>query len=740
MTLGRSAVLAALLLGPSSARAEDPLALLRDSFGENGAETLASRGVLVLQGKGPARRVAAIHWKQLDALTRAASSCLALATAADALGHEGTPASADLGLTACRALGADGLVTPSLHALASALESRHEERWALAQSGAAPAGDAARKNAFDTPWGKDLASRRRADTLENPAPITKTLFDELLSGPRPDKDAATLLTAEAKARGAQAPEVLLDYDASHGALSEELRAQLRRTLADERRRWAAEKARAAAAELLSKPSVKKELEDLRGVAKALSARANLPSALEASFTRGATAPALPRLRSAGLHLQEPVRLGQYELGDEAVVSGAYWVDGLPEGESAEVEETVVVETDRGFASPETRVVRRRDGGPYAYSRTVKIGETRAFAVRALVSAGGPLVVERVEVPVAKDFELALAKESDAAGLRASCRLKDAEGAYAALETLVAEAAKVKPQYRDLQNRARAGKEGAKSDAETILKLEEALVEARADSAPQRCAYDTKRVDEAIRTAKRLPAGCDKDLPELHSLRALIVKRAADQDWFLRASADARSKRRSCDLEGARTRWSEALSSLDADPGARCGKAAEEEAKAKTEFAAAARELAWRDEITRALAKAEAETAPAKRLELVRPVLSRLGALNADCLRGESRKAAMLAETSARALGAPSDEELQKRLPGDASLANASAEIKAERKRRLEAATAAEKAAVEPAPPPKPAPAKPAPAKAATTPEKTAAAPAKKAAVRPKRKAKTEAAK
>ena len=42
-----------------------------------------------------------------------------------------------------------------------------------------------------------------------------------------------------------------------------------------------------------------------------------------------------------------------------------------------------------------------------------------------------------ELALAPDFELALGKESEAAGLRGACRLKDAEAAYAALEALVA---------------------------------------------------------------------------------------------------------------------------------------------------------------------------------------------------------------------------------------------------------------------------------------------------------------
>lgn len=719
----KAAILAALLAPTSFAASPAPVAppsspalsLLLESFGAPGVETLAARGVLVLQGKPGARRLAAVHWKALVALDRAASSCLALGSAADALGKEAPPKSADIGLKACRALPADGLFTPNLAALAAYLQAAHEETWALESSGASLAGPAGKPNIFDTPWGKDLSARRHADALENPAALVKPLFDELLSAPRTDKDAAAALAAEASSRGSAAVDGLIAADAEKGALSEELRAQLRKTLVNERRRWAAAKARAAAADLLGKAAVKKELEDLRGIAKGLSARPGLPAALEAAASRATAVSGGPKLLSAGLHLQEPTRLGQHELGDDASASGAYWVDGLAEGASADVEETTAVETDRGFLAVETRSASRKNGGPYPYARTVRIAETRTFAFRTFVSAAGSnALAERAEVSVAKDFELALLRESEAAGLRAACRLKDAESAFTALEALVSEAGKTKPQYRDLAVRARDAAKTAKADAEASMKLEEALAAARADSAPQLCRYETTRVDEALKIAKGLPPGCDASLPELHALKATIQKRSVDQSWFLRASSDARSKRKSCDLQGALDRWSEALAALDADPGARCGKAAEEEVKAKAEAAEVARLLAWREVLAKQLAKAEAETEPAKRLAAVRPVTSRLGALDSGCFSAEKKKADVLASGAAKSLAAPADAE--KRLPSDGALYAVVAEIKAERAKRIEAATSVEKAASEaasegaaPAPKAAPAPAKKAPA-------------------------------
>lgn len=740
------ALLAALLASPAFAAAAPAapapvksaaLALLADSFGEPGVETLAARGIIVLQGKSGSRRLSAVHWKAFGELSRATSSCLALASAADALGHESAPSAPSLDLAACRALPADGLMTPALHALAAALEAGHEERWALRLASAPPTGAAGQPNLFDTAWGKDLIARGHADALENPASLVKPMFDDLLAGPRPDKGAAALFAAEAAARGTVAPDVAMAYDAEHGMLSEDLRAQLRRTLTNERRRWAAAKARAAAASLLGTASVKRELEDLRAAAKTLSSRPNLPAALEAAASRGLSAPGGARLKSAGIHLQEPTRLGQYELGDDAIVSGAYWIDGLKENESIEVEESLAVETERGFATVQTHSHKRRNGGPYPYSRTVKISETRPFAVRALISSPGALIDERVEVPLARDFELALNKESEAAGLRAACRPKDAETAYQSLETLIAEPAKIKPQYKALAERSRKAREALKAEAETLAKLEESLPAVRADSAPQQCRYETARVDEALKLAKRLPVGCDKDLPELHSLRATITRRAVDQSWFLKASAEARSKRKSCDLNAARTRWSEALAALDADPGARCGRVAEEEGRAKTDLAELTRKIAWRESLVESLTKAEAETAPARRLDILRPAISRLGALNENCFAAESRRALSLSQAAAKNMTAPADDEMARRLPADTALASAAAAIRTERARSLESVTTVEKAAAEPVSP------------AATTepkgegvalPNSIRKGPPKKASTKPKRKTKGAAAK
>ncbi|MDE2512227.1 MAG: hypothetical protein KGL74_13970, partial [Elusimicrobia bacterium] len=77
----RAAFLAALLAIPLAAKAA-PLDAFVAAFGEDGLKTLSDRGYVVLQGRGNERRLAAVHWKALEGLADAATSCVALAKGA----------------------------------------------------------------------------------------------------------------------------------------------------------------------------------------------------------------------------------------------------------------------------------------------------------------------------------------------------------------------------------------------------------------------------------------------------------------------------------------------------------------------------------------------------------------------------------------------------------------------------------------------------------------------------------
>lgn len=683
-------LLAAVLLAATAAKAS-PLDAFASAFSEDGVKTLAERGYIVLQGRDADRRLAAVHWKALEGLAEAAPSCAALVKGGS-------------DVAACRALPEDGAVTPRLHALAAALAAAEEERAALTASGASLTEPAGVPNLFETAWGKELAARLRADRLEDPAALAKGYFEEFLAGPRPNPDAIKhFLAVETGAAAA------LTADATHGAASDALRMVLRRYLQDESRRRGLALARDRAAKLTADKDVRRQLDALGALAAALTVQPGRLAALEAAVSGAPSPKGVPRLRSAGIHLQDSTRLGQHELGDEAVVSGAYWVDGLPEGASADVEETTFLETARGFSRVETKVYKRRDGGPYPYERRVTIDEVRPFAVVAIVSApSGTIVAERAEVPLAPDYELSLKKEAAALQAAQSCDPKSAEAAYAELEGLIADAAKIKPQYKSLLERVSRGRAAAAADAAALAKLEEAVADARADSSPQQCRYDAARTDAAIKLARKLPPGCDRVLPELFAQRALISRRGADQSWFLKASAEARSRRRSCDFAGASRRWSEALSVLDADPAARCGKADAEAKSAEAELAGARQSAAWSEYLAKSLDKAEAEPLPARRLAALAPILARLNALDdRDCRRDQLKRAERLADKAGLDEAGPSVAAAAARLPSDGALSAAVADVRRARARLLEKSDAsfAPENAAPAAPAAAPAPAK-----------------------------------
>lgn len=656
----RAALAAAVLLFASPSFAA-PLDAFTQAFGEAGLKTLTERGYLVLQGSGAGRRLAAVHWKALEGLAAVAGACKKL----------------DHDFGSCRVLPPDGAMTPRLHALADAIVAEDQERFALESSSSSRTEPAGLPNLFETKWGAELAARRRADLVEDPAGLAKSYFEDELTGPRPNAEAvkhfAAVMGPEAAAK--------LASDAVRGAASDDLRALIRRYLQDERRRRGLALAHARMAALTSDKDTRRELDALTALAAALSSRPGLLSSLEAAVS-GAPAPGgAPKLRSAGIHLWAPTRLGQHELGDEAVVSGAYWVDGLDEGASIDVDETVFIETSRSFSAVESRAVRRKNGGPYPYERRVTIDQTRPFAFVALVSAvSGSVVAERAEVPVAPDFELSLKREAEALQASQSCDPKAAEAIYSQLSELIAEAAKVKPQYRALLERTRRGKAKAAEDAAALAKLTQAVAASRPDATAQQCAYDAGRTDAAIALARRLPPGCDGQfLPDLFAQRSLISRRAADQKWFLRASSNARSRRRSCDFAGASEQWTAALAVLEADPSARCGKVDEEAKAAEGDLIQVRRARLWSETLNKSLDKAENTVAPAERLAMLAPALARLNTLDDhDCRRDAIKRAERLVEKAGSDEAGPTDDEAKRRLPADSTAAAVTGQVRGAR--------------------------------------------------------------
>ncbi len=670
-----------------------------DKLGQAGVDSLAARGALVVQVRGNSSRLAAVHWRTIEALAAASKSCRTLAAAA----ADGPVTAADLGLSVCRSL-PPGLMTPRLQALASAVAAEGEERWALVSSKASLAEPPGVPNFYETAWGKDFAVRHRADRIDDPLPLTKAYFDEILAGIRPIFDATEHLNVVLTARGVTDLESRVTADASRGSLSEELRVLIRRYLQDERRRRGLFVARERRKALFNDKMTRADLDALSALAEKFSTP-GLVSLLESSVSAVPAPSGLPRLRSAGIHLREPVRLNQYELGDDAVVSGAYWLDGLPENESVEIEETTWLESPSGYSGTQTRSVKRSNGGPFTFERILSLADTNSSTFIWRVSAAsGSVIAERVEVPVTTDFELSLKREADILQSLQACDPATAEASAMTLEDAVTGASKVKPQYKALLSRIKSERSRAGEDKIKLVKLEELMASARTDASPDQCRYDTNRVDTALKTLRTLPAGCDRFLPPLIASRSLIVRRAGDQAWFMKTSSEARSRRRNCDFEGAARRWTEALSVLDANPPARCGAVATEAKAAETELSSVIRAQAWSDSLTKSLEKAELEVIPAKRLAQSAPIIARLTTVgDTDCRSAMLKRTTQLSDKAGLDEAGPQRGEAEKLLPADNSLPLLVAEIRLGRARALDKSDAATAPAAEPPAPEEKAP-------------------------------------
>lgn len=681
-------LLASLVLSPINGFAASTAAVvapdtamgkLVEELGRPAIQTLRDRAYVVIQDQKETERLQAVHWKALEQLSGLAGSASRFADSAKAL-VAGQPAkSAPEDLDRLAALPMSGAMTPELQTAAQGLAAIQRQLAALgAEGSAAPAVLGAQKPLFETPWGKKLSDETRADLSADPSGLADRLWAELLAGPNAEP-AATAHFQEWARRRAPNADARLEGDARSGRLSPELRRSLEKYLAEQRRLSELRRLNDSTVKLLKSRRATEQLAALEAAVRALAAHQDLLRDLEAKPVPLEASAPKPKLTTAGAHLQAPTRLNQHELGDDVSVSGAYWVDGLKEGESVEVEETTFVERPSGFSNVRVEKSKRANGGPYAWYARVTVDESHDFALRAVISAAGsnPLS-ERVIVPVSQDFEVALSKLAAADAAVAACRF-DAAG-YGPLAAELAAPAKEKKQYDNLKRAAESRAKDAAEQQKTLSKLESLIAESHADASPETCRYETKRTADALAIARKLPAGCDRYVPALERRLADIRRRKAAQDAYTRAAAESRSRRKSCAFAAAAERAAAALSILDAEPAARCGALADDHKALERELVELRTAESWRGRIEEELAASEKATEPDAKLARARAASARIGSLpDAQCLTKERSRADDLASTASDAIqGAASP------IPPDQSVARIEAEITAERRRVLEA--------------------------------------------------------
>ncbi|MBI5240279.1 MAG: hypothetical protein HY926_07380 [Elusimicrobia bacterium] len=717
---------------------------LAEVFGAEGTDALRSRGIVILQGRPGAYRLQKVAWKPLESLVRSTKNVQQFFESFQRLkAGQGLAPAGPLPFLALGDLPPEGLMTAPLHALLEAMAAYHSAWTALlppadespaAAARPAPAGP----DLFETSWGKAFAGRTRADVVSDPAASADDFFFSSLAGVRADRQAADRFAAHMKGRTQTDVAARLAEDARAGTLSPGLRADLTRYLEDQRRLHALARIRRQVAELEKKTSLAKDLRALETVAAVLRGRPGLLAELEGVVQAAPPAAAAPELASAGLHLAKPIRLGQNELGDSVVLSGAYWVDGLPEKQSVEIEETTYRETPAGLRDVETRTVKRGNGGPYTFARRLVLNDSTPFTFHSVVSAptGNP-VADAAAVPVAKDFELALLKLAAADAQALACAFPEAAAAYAKLEESLAEAAREKPQYRELLAAAVKRREAAGRDAAVLSRLETAAQASRDDAAPEACRYDLKRTEAALSLARALPPGCDRVLADLRRQRAFIARRLTDQQAFHAAVRQAAAHRRSCRFGPAAEELARGLAVLEADPEARCGASVEAAERASSELRSVRADELWAAAFAADLAAAQAETSAGPRLAKLSAIIARIGSMDdPSCFSAPLAQAEKLAKAAGEDLVMP--DAMAGALGTDEGSSAVVSDVAAQRRKLMAQAEVlqtkqeAEQAPTSTAPQ--------APAKKAAAPEKAAASEAKappaekKPAAAPSRKA------
>jgi hypothetical protein len=682
---------------------------LADVFGAEGLAALQAHGAVILQGRPGTYRLQVVDWKSLEALTRSTKNVPQFSEAFQRLkaGQALAPAG-PLPFLALADLPAESLMTAPLHALLEALEAYHHEWTALCgpqdeTAAAAALPVLAGPDLFDTSWGQAFAARSRADIVADPEPLAQAYFDEFLTGVRPEPRATAHFTAYLKDRYHSDVATLLAADSRAGAASARLRADLTRYIVDQRRFHALARIRRQVSELERKTTLSRDLRDLETVAATLRGRPGLVAEFEGVVQAAPAVPAPPaaagpELASSGLHLDKPAALNQRELGDAVTVSGAYWVDGLPAQETVEVEETTYRETPGGLRDVASRTVKRGNGGPYAFSRRLRLEDSGPFTFHSVVSApSGNPAADRIAVPVAKDFELALLKLAAADGQALSCAFPDAVASYSKLEALLAEAAGAKAQYRDLLATLRQRRAEAMVHAEQLAALEALAKAAASDAAPETCRYDLQRTEAAMALARALPAGCDGVLAGLRRQHAFIARRAADQQAFSAEARSAAAHRRDCDFALAAEDLARGLAILEADPEARCGKLSQTAVQAEADLQAVRADELWGAAFDEQLRAARAEQSPLQRLAKLYPLLARIGSLHdSDCFAAQGEQAEKLAQAAGEDLVLP-DATVAK-LPADEELPQTMDAVAAQRIKILAQATALQsKQAAEQAP-------------------------------------------
>ncbi|OIO05929.1 MAG: hypothetical protein AUJ52_12970 [Elusimicrobia bacterium CG1_02_63_36] len=620
--------------------------LLEDAFTEKGLTLLHRRGFVSLASTGKTRTVAFVQWPLFEDLLKYEASYREFLDLyrrnRRALAVDGSLE--DLRTLQRRPLG--GLMTPSLRAAVDVLAVMLREAGELDKRlAASPEG----KHLMRTRWGEEFFEARSAAWISAP------------------EAAAGEFTQEIFSRGlSESPErrhVLEHLAAVYH--SEDWTRHMPAYLADQRKLWTVFETRGRLRELERSTTLRDDVKALAAVLAGLEKDRGSIERLREVLSVKTPEPQGPVVRFSGpeLHIFAEDGSSTLDTGDTAVVSMAYWVYGVADGQQIDISELGFV--DRGWAGIENRFQRKLragNGGPYTFTAKLPVRTDDAVTYRLRISADGAETLSReVEIQPSPRYREMLALAAEADREASSCMLSDALSRYdAAIEDLKPSASK--PRFARLLKHVEERRRTVQRQSELRERLDAAIDGARLFASKEQCDFRFDRARNALSLLADLPAGCDA-IPEgvssslSKTLRELMIasqRRREAQDAFDRAVKKGRELESRCRTDQAVSLYAGALALLDADDQTRCGEWEQTYTLVRIEDLPRATGAARIEEALRSVA-ADAEKKFAEgdvrgALELLLPNLAKVEALpDASCYDSSKGKLAELAETYGAAL-------------------------------------------------------------------------------------------
>lgn len=667
--------LAAILTGSGlPARAEEKApppvperaaaAAIAKALGSRGLDILDETGIVVAaRVKNSGRRILHVEWQDLAVLIRHAAALeSAAALYEDARVREKGTVLGDLaGVRRIQALPTTGPITPAIKTALDVLGLHLKSADALGKTLTQTEHAAV---LFDAPWARDYFERIHGAILEDFRPHAGAYFRDILVGPR-DLSAAVehFLLYTRDILGDDATQ-LLTADRTKGKASPKLEALIARYLLDQQRLWTAARTRERLRAIEDHTDLTEEMSRLRVVTDGLSKTPDLVKKI-GELLKAEPPRTTVRFSGPDLHVRSEDGRSGFREGDSAVISMAYWIEGLGGDEKLAVTETGFFRRGgSGVSRRSEQIVKRKGAGPHVFTTRVRLGPGgRGDYHLALAAPGAATFFKKTAIRWSGGAKEAREVLPAVDNLISECELSEAGQMLADLESQVS-GDKHAPEglLENIRDRARLVDE-QKSLLEDLYK---SLAGVRLYASKDECRYRTDRAERALSILEHLPPGCDRLKAESSGPISLEVRkmlqaterRRLNQEVFRTAAAEARKRETACKFEVAGKMYASALALLDSDPEARCGAWEAEYTRIKlTDLprAVSASDLAESidksiDDASRLFAKGDYSGA----LGIVVPLAAGIRALpDAHCYKARSDKADQFVRSAGLALGSDS---------------------------------------------------------------------------------------